>query len=107
MLALTFVGLPFVVRTVQPVMQGLEAEQEEAAALLGARGGQTFLRVIVPAIGPALLTGALAFARGLGEYGSVIFIAGNKPMISEIVPLVIVVQLEQYDYAGAAAGSAP
>jgi sulfate transport system permease protein len=103
-LALTFVGLPFVVRTVQPVLQELELEQEEAAALLGARGGQTFLRVILPAIGPALLTGfALAFARGLGEYGSVIFIAGNKPMISEIVPLVIVIQLEQYDYAGAAA----
>jgi sulfate transport system permease protein len=103
-LALTFVGLPFVVRTVQPVLQELELEQEEAAALLGARGGQTFLRVILPAIGPALLTGfALAFARGLGEYGSVIFITGNKPMISEIVPLVIVIQLEQYDYAGAAA----
>ncbi len=103
-LALIFIGLPFVVRTVQPVLQELEREQEEAAALLGARGGQTFLRVILPAIGPALLTGfALAFARGLGEYGSVIFIAGNKPMISEIVPLVIVVQLEQYDYAGAAA----
>jgi sulfate transport system permease protein len=102
--ALTFVGLPFVVRTVQPVLQELEADQEEAAALLGAHGAQTFLRVILPAIGPALLTGfALAFARGLGEYGSVIFIAGNKPMISEIVPLVIVIQLEQFDYAGAAA----
>jgi sulfate transport system permease protein len=103
-LALTFVGLPFVVRTVQPVLQELEVEQEEAAALLGAPDAQTFLRVILPAIAPALLTGfALAFARGLGEYGSVIFIAGNKPMVSEIVPLLIVIQLEQFDYAGAAA----
>lgn len=103
-MALTFVGLPFVVRTVQPVLQELEAEQEEAAALLGARGAQTFLRVILPTIVPALLTGfALAFARGLGEDGSVIFIAGNKPMVSEIVPLLIVIQLEQFDYAGAAA----
>jgi sulfate transport system permease protein len=103
-LALTFVGLPFVVRTVQPVLQELEPEQEEAAALLGAPDAQTFLRVILPAIVPALLTGfSLAFARGLGEYGSVIFIAGNKPMVSEIVPLLIVIQLEQFDYAGAAA----
>jgi sulfate transport system permease protein len=104
LLALIFIGLPFVVRTVQPVLFEVEPEHEEAAALLGARDGQTFVRVILPAIIPALLTGfALAFARGLGEYGSVIFIAGNKPMISEIVPLVIIIQLEQFDYAGASA----
>jgi sulfate/thiosulfate transport system permease protein len=100
--ALIFIGLPFVVRTVEPVLQDLDAEVEEAAATLGARRWQAFCRVILPAILPALLTGfALAFARGLGEYGSVIFIAGNMPMVSEIVPLLIVIELEQYDYAGA------
>jgi sulfate/thiosulfate transport system permease protein len=100
--ALIFIGLPFVVRTVEPVLQDLDAEVEEAAATLGARRWQAFCRIILPAILPALLTGfALAFARGLGEYGSVIFIAGNMPMVSEIVPLLIVIQLEQYDYAGA------
>ena len=100
--ALIFIGLPFVVRTVEPVLQDLDAEVEEAAATLGARRWQAFCRVILPAILPALLTGfALAFARGLGEYGSVIFIAGNMPMVSEIVPLLIVIKLEQYDYAGA------
>jgi sulfate/thiosulfate transport system permease protein len=100
--ALIFIGLPFVVRTVEPVLQDLDAEVEEAAATLGARRWQAFRRVILPAILPALLTGfALAFARGLGEYGSVIFIAGNMPMVSEIVPLLIVIELEQYDYAGA------
>jgi sulfate/thiosulfate transport system permease protein len=100
--ALIFIGLPFVVRTVEPVLQDLDAEIEEAAATLGARRWQAFCRIILPAILPALLTGfALAFARGLGEYGSVIFIAGNMPMVSEIVPLLIVIQLEQYDYAGA------
>jgi sulfate transport system permease protein len=100
--ALTFIGLPFVVRTVQPVLQDLEAEQEEAAASLGANRLKTFTRIILPAILPALITGfALALARGVGEYGSVIFIAGNMPGISEIVPLLIVIELEQYDYAGA------
>ncbi len=100
--ALIFVGLPFVVRTVEPVLQDLDPEVEEAAATLGARRWQAFRRVILPAILPALLTGfALAFARGLGEYGSVIFIAGNMPMVSEIVPLLIVIKLEQYDYVGA------
>jgi sulfate transport system permease protein len=100
--ALTFIGLPFVVRTVQPVLQDLEVEQEEAAVSLGAGRWQTFGRVIFPAILPALMTGfALAFARGVGEYGSVIFIAGNMPAVSEIVPLLIVIKLEQYDYAGA------
>jgi sulfate transport system permease protein len=100
--ALTFIGLPFVVRTVQPVLQDLEAEQEEAAASLGASRLKTFTRIILPAILPALITGfALALARGVGEYGSVIFIAGNMPGISEIVPLLIVIELEQYDYAGA------
>jgi sulfate transport system permease protein len=100
--ALIFIGLPFVVRTVEPVLQDLDAEVEEAAATLGARRWQAFCRVILPAILPALLTGfALAFARGLGEYGSVIFIAGNMPLVSEIVPLLIVIRLEQYDYAGA------
>jgi sulfate transport system permease protein len=100
--ALIFIGLPFVVRTVEPVLQDLDAEIEEAAATLGARRWQAFCRVILPTILPALLTGfALAFARGLGEYGSVIFIAGNMPMVSEIVPLLIVIKLEQYDYAGA------
>lgn len=102
--ALTFIGLPFVVRAVQPVLQELEHEQEEASHLLGASRGQTFRRVIFPALTPALLTGfTMAFARGLGEYGSVIFIAGNKPMISEIVPLLIVIDLDQFDYAGATA----
>jgi sulfate transport system permease protein len=100
--ALIFIGLPFVVRTVEPVLQDLDVDVEEAAATLGAKRWQAFCRVILPAILPALLTGfALAFARGLGEYGSVIFIAGNMPMVSEIVPLLIVIQLEQYDYAGA------
>jgi len=103
-LALTFIGLPFVVRTVQPVLQDLERELEEAAAGLGATRLQTFVRVILPAIAPALVTGfALAFARAVGEYGSVIFIAGNMPMATEIAPLLIVIKLEQYDYAGAAA----
>jgi sulfate/thiosulfate transport system permease protein len=100
--ALTFIGLPFVVRTVQPVLEDAERELEEAAASLGASNWQTFTRVIFPTILPALLTGfALAFARATGEYGSVIFIAGNMPMVSEIVPLLIVIKLEQYDYAGA------
>jgi sulfate transport system permease protein len=102
--ALTFIGLPFVVRTVQPVLEDLESEAEEAAASLGANRWQTFTKVILPAISPALLTGfALAFARAVGEYGSVIFIAGNMPMISEITPLLIITKLEQYDYAGATA----
>jgi len=103
-IALIFIGLPFVVRTVQPVLEDLESEVEEAAASLGARRWQTFFRVILPTILPALLTGfALAFARALGEYGSVIFIAGNVPMVSEITPLIIIGKLEQYDTAGAAA----
>jgi sulfate transport system permease protein len=102
--ALTFIGLPFVVRTVQPVLADVEAEVEEAAASLGAGRWAVFRRVIFPAIFPALLTGfALAFARAIGEYGSVIFIAGNMPYISEISPLLIVSKLEQYDYAGATA----
>lgn len=102
--ALTFIGLPFVVRTVQPVLEDLERELEEAAASLGATRWQTFVRVIFPTIMPALLTGfALAFARATGEYGSVIFIAGNMPMVSEITPLMIYSKLEQYDYAGATA----
>jgi sulfate transport system permease protein len=102
--ALTFIGLPFVVRTVQPVLEDAERELEEAAASLGASPLQTFLRVVFPTIAPALLTGfALAFARATGEYGSVIFIAGNMPMISEITPLFIITKLEQYDYAGATA----
>jgi sulfate transport system permease protein len=102
--ALTFIGLPFVVRTVQPVLEDLEAEAEEAAASLGANRSQTFIKVILPAIWPALLTGfSLAFARAVGEYGSVIFIAGNMPMVSEITPLLIITKLEQYDYAGATA----
>jgi sulfate transport system permease protein len=102
--ALTFIGLPFVVRTVQPVLEDLEAEIEEAAACLGATRWQTFGRVLLPALWPALLTGfALAFARAVGEYGSVIFIAGNMPLISEISPLLIITKLEQYDYAGATA----
>jgi sulfate transport system permease protein len=102
--ALTFIGLPFVVRTVQPVLEDAEAELEEAAATLGASRLQTFARVIFPTILPALLTGfALAFARAVGEYGSVIFIAGNMPMVSEITPLLIITKLEQYDYTGATA----
>ncbi|HEX3276135.1 MAG TPA: sulfate ABC transporter permease subunit CysT [Gemmatimonadales bacterium] len=102
--ALVFIGLPFVVRTVQPVLDDLEVDVEEAAASLGARRGQTFLRVILPAVAPALLTGfALSFARAIGEYGSVVFIAGNMPMKTEIVPLLIITKLEQYDYAGATA----
>src|SRR6202790_1646803 len=104
LIALTFIGLPFVVRTLEPVLQDLDPEFEEAAATLGAGRWQAFWRVILPAILPALLTGvALAFARAVGEYGSVIFIAGNMPMISEIAPLMIIAKLEQYDYAGAAA----
>jgi len=102
--ALTFIGLPFVVRTVQPVLEDLQKEVEEAAATLGANRWQTFTTVIFPILTPALLTGfALAFARALGEYGSVIFIAGNMPMISEITPLLIITKLEQYDYQGATA----
>lgn len=102
--ALTFIGLPFVVRTLQPVLEDLSQEIEEAAATLGASRLQTFTRVIFPILMPALLTGfALAFARALGEYGSVIFIAGNMPMISEITPLLIITKLEQYDYTGATA----
>ena len=103
-IALIFVGLPFVVRTVQPVLEDAERELEEAATCLGATRWQTFRYVIFPTIGPALLTGfAMAFARGVGEYGSVIFIAGNMPMLSEITPLIIIGKLEQYDYAGATA----
>lgn len=102
--ALTFIGLPFVVRTVQPVLEDIEAELEEAAATLGANRWQTFTKVIFPILFPALMTGfALAFARAIGEYGSVIFIAGNMPMVSEITPLLIITKLEQYDYAGATA----
>lgn len=102
--ALTFIGLPFVVRTLQPVLEDLSKELEEAAATLGASRWQTFSRVILPILTPALLTGfALSFARALGEYGSVIFIAGNLPMVSEITPLLIITKLEQYDYAGATA----
>jgi sulfate/thiosulfate transport system permease protein len=102
--ALTFIGLPFVVRTVQPVLQDLDVEVEEAAASLGASRWQTFHRVILPVLYPPLLTGfALAFARALGEYGSVVFISGNLPMKTEITPLLIMTKLEQYDYAGATA----
>jgi sulfate/thiosulfate transport system permease protein len=104
LVALVFIGLPFVVRTIQPVLEDLEPELEDAAATLGADRWQTFLRVIFPAVLPALITGfALAFARAVGEYGSVIFIAGNMPMVSEIAPLLIITKLEQYDYAGATA----
>ena len=103
-IALVFIGLPFIVRTVQPVLADLGGDVEEAAATLGATRWQTFARVIFPAIAPALLTGfALAFARGVGEYGSVIFISGNMPYLSEIAPLLIATQLEQFDYAGATA----
>jgi sulfate transport system permease protein len=102
--ALTFIGLPFVVRTLQPVLEDLQPEIEEAAATLGANRWQTFTKVIFPILTPALLTGfALAFARALGEYGSVIFIAGNMPLVSEITPLLIITKLEQYDYQGATA----
>src|SRR5262249_38641132 len=102
--ALTFIGLPFVVRTLQPVLADLGRDAEEASATLGADRVQTFARVIFPALAPALITGgSLAFARAVGEYGSVIFIAGNLPMKSEIAPLLIIIKLEQYDYAGAAA----
>ncbi|MFZ6757093.1 sulfate ABC transporter permease subunit CysT [Undibacterium sp. Ji50W] len=104
LVALTFIGLPFVVRTVQPVLEEAEKELEEAAVSLGASHFQTFARVIFPSILPALMTGfALAFARATGEYGSVIFIAGNMPMVSEITPLFMITKLEQYDYAGATA----
>ena len=104
LIALIFVGLPFVVRTVQPLIEELERESEEASATLGATRGQTLSRVVLPALAPALLTGlALAFARGVGEYGSVIFIAGNLAYISEIAPLLVVVKLEEYDYEGATA----
>jgi sulfate transport system permease protein len=103
LVAMVFIGLPFAVRTVQPVLQELGRDLEEAAATLGATRGQAILRVVLPMLAPALLTGAaLAFARGAGEYGSVIFIAGNLPMKSEIAPLLIVTKLEQFDYAGAA-----
>ncbi|MBT0664646.1 sulfate ABC transporter permease subunit CysT [Geobacter pelophilus] len=102
--AMVFIGLPFVVRTVQPVLEELEPELEEAAACLGANRWQTIRRVLLPSITPAVITGfALAFARGVGEYGSIIFIAGNMPMKSEITPLLIITKLEQYDYAGATA----
>jgi sulfate/thiosulfate transport system permease protein len=102
--ALVFIGLPFIVRTVQPVLEDLNRELEEAAATLGASRWQTFRKVILPILMPALITGfALAFARALGEYGSVIFIAGNMPLVSEITPLLIITKLEQYDYAGATA----
>ena len=103
-IALTFIGLPFVVRTLQPVLESLDPEVEEAAASLGASRLSTLLRVVLPSLLPAWLTGfALAFARALGEYGSVVFIAGNMPMKTEITPLLIVTKLEQYDYAGATA----
>jgi sulfate/thiosulfate transport system permease protein len=103
-IALTFIGLPFVVRTLQPVLESLDPEVEEAAASLGATRVQTIARVVLPALFPAWLTGfALAFARALGEYGSVVFIAGNMPMKTEITPLLIITKLEQYDYAGATA----
>jgi sulfate transport system permease protein len=104
LVALTFIGLPFVVRTVQPVLEDMEKELEEAAQSLGASHWQTFQRVIFPTVLPAVVTGfTLAFARALGEYGSVIFIAGNMPMVSEITPLIIITKLEQYDYSGATA----
>jgi len=104
LVALVFIGLPFVVRTVQPVLQDLDREVEEASATLGATRRQTIFRVVLPALAPAVLTGvALAFARAVGEYGSVIFIAGNMPFVSEIAPLLIVIKLEEFDYAGAAA----
>ena len=104
LVALVFIGLPFVVRTVQPILEDLDTEYEEAAVSLGANRWQAFRHVVFPTLFPALLTGfALAFARAVGEYGSVIFIAGNIPMVSEITPLMIITRLEQYDYAGATA----
>ena len=104
LIALTFIGLPFVVRTVQPVLEDLEQELEEAAGSLGASRWQTFRRVLLPPLYPSLLTGfSLSFARALGEYGSVVFISGNMPMHTEITPLLIITKLEQYDYAGATA----
>lgn len=104
LVALIFIGLPFVVRTVQPILEDIDTEYEEAAASLGASRLETVVRVVLPVLYPALLTGfTLAFARAVGEYGSVIFIAGNMPMISEITPLIIITKLEQYDYAGATA----
>jgi len=104
MIALTFIGLPFVVRTVQPVLEDLAAEREEAAAMLGASRWQTLRGIVLPELAPALVTGfALAFARATGEYGSIVFISGNMPMKTEIAPLVIITKLEQYDYAGATA----
>ncbi len=107
LVALIFIGLPFVVRTVQPILDDLDIEFEEAAVSLGATRWQTIRRVVLPLLAPALLTGfALAFARAVGEYGSVIFIAGNVPMVSEITPLIIITKLEQYDYAGATASAA-
>jgi len=103
-IALVFIGLPFVVRTVQPVMEEIDKEVEEAAATLGASRFQTILRVLLPGLAPAIITGfALAFARAVGEYGSVIFIAGNLPFKTEISPLLIVIKLEEYNYAGATA----
>ncbi|WP_374243122.1 sulfate ABC transporter permease subunit CysT [Zoogloea sp.] len=102
LVALIFIGLPFVVRTVQPILEDLDTEYEEAAVSLGASRWQAFVHVVLPTLFPALLTGfALAFARAVGEYGSVIFIAGNIPLVSEITPLMIITKLEQYDYAGA------
>jgi sulfate transport system permease protein len=104
LIALTFIGMPFVVRTVQPVLAELDRSLEEAATILGATRAQTFFKVTLPALTPAILTGlSLAFARGVGEYGSVVFISGNMPMKTEVVPLLIVTKLEQYDYAGATA----
>jgi sulfate transport system permease protein len=104
LIALIFIGIPFVVRTVQPILEDLESELEEAASSLGANRIQIFVKVLFPILLPALLTGfALAFARAVGEYGSVVFIAGNIPMVSEITPLIIITKLEQYDYAGATA----
>ena len=104
LIALIFIGLPFVVRTVQPILEDLETELEEAASSLGANRLQIFTKIVFPILLPALLTGfALAFARAVGEYGSVVFIAGNIPMVSEITPLIIITKLEQYDYAGATA----
>jgi sulfate/thiosulfate transport system permease protein len=103
-IAMIFIGLPFVVRTIQPILEEVSHEVEEASATLGANRFQTITRVLLPSLTPAILTGfALAFARGVGEYGSIIFIAGNMPMVSEITPLIIITKLEQYDYAGATA----